>query len=72
MKRSPEPDPLAERPNLDFSKGVRGKYYDRAKQGTNIAVIAPDLLDAFPDSDSVNEALRSLKEIAERTRKRAS
>jgi hypothetical protein len=72
MKRSPEPDPLAERPNLDFSKGVRGKYFERVQQGTNVAIIAPDLLDAFPDSDSVNEALRSLKQIAERTRKRAS
>ena len=72
MKKSPEPDPLAERPNLDFSKGVRGKYYDRAQKGTNIVVIAPDLLDTFPDSEAVNEALRSLKQIAERTRKRAS
>ena len=72
MKRSPEHDPLAERPNLDFSKGVRGKYYDRAKQGTNVAMIAPDLLDTFPDSKAVNEALRSLKQIADRTRKRAS
>jgi hypothetical protein len=72
MKRSLEPDPLAERPNLDFSKGVRGKYYDRAQQGTNIAIIAPDLIETFPDSEAVNEALRSLKQIAERTRKRAS
>ena len=72
MKKSPEPDPLAERPALDFRKGVRGKYYERVHQGTNVAIIAPDLLDTFPDSDAVNEALRSLKQIAERTRKRAS
>lgn len=67
MKKSPELDPLAERPNLDFSKGVRGKHFDRLQQGTNIVLIAPDLLDTFPDSDSVNEALRSLKTIATRT-----
>jgi hypothetical protein len=72
MKRSPEPDPLAERPNLDFRRGVRGKHLDRMKQGTNIAIIAPDLIETFPDSETVNEALRSLKEIAERTSKRAS
>ncbi|HVG26483.1 MAG TPA: hypothetical protein VM865_02670 [Acidobacteriaceae bacterium] len=42
------------------------------KQGTNIAIIAPDLIETFPDSETVNEALRSLKEIAERTSKRAS
>lgn len=69
MKKSPEPDPLTERPNLDFSKAVRGKYYERAQQGTNIVVIAPDLLDTFPDSEAVNDTLRSLKQIAERTRK---
>lgn len=69
MKRSPEPDPLAERPNLDFRKGVRGKHHERVKQGTNIAIIAPDLLETFPDSEAVNDALRGLKEIAERTRK---
>jgi hypothetical protein len=40
-RRIPEPDPLAERPNLDFRKGVRGKHYERMKQGTNIAIIVP-------------------------------
>jgi hypothetical protein len=59
-------DPLEPR-HLDFSKGVRGKYYDRMQAGTNIVLIAPDLLDTFPDSASVNEALRSLKKIASRT-----
>ncbi len=68
MKKSPELDPLAERPNLDFSKGVRGKYAARIQeQGTNVALIDPDLLDTFSDSKSVNEALRYLKRIASRT-----
>ena len=68
MKKSPELDPLAPRPNLDFGKGVRGKYYNRIEQGTNV-LIEPDLLDTFPDSESVNAALRSLKRIAVRTAK---
>jgi len=72
MKKSPEPDPLAERPNLDFSKGVRGKYVNQLPKGTNLAIIAPDLLDAFPDSEAVNNALRTLKQIADRTTKKAS
>ncbi len=38
--------------------GVRGKYAARYKEGTNIALIDPDLHDLFPDSDSVNRALR--------------
>jgi len=71
MKKSPELDPLAARPALDFSKGVRGKHYARMQQGTNVVLIAPDLLDTFPDSDSVNEALRTLKKIAARTAKSA-
>lgn len=71
MKKSLELDPLAERPNLDFSKGVRGKYYGRIQKDDNVILLAPDLIDTFPDSDSVNEALRSLKAIATRTVRRA-
>src|ERR1035441_9049137 len=59
-------DPLKPR-HLDLSKAVRGKYYDRMQAGTNIVLIAPDLLDTFPDSESVNEALRGLKKIATRS-----
>jgi hypothetical protein len=69
MKKTKELDPLAPRPALDFSKGVRGKYFNRMQQGTNLVIIAPDLLDTFPDSESVNEALRSLKKIATRSAK---
>jgi len=65
-----EADPLEPRP-LDLSKAVRGKYYDRIQEGTNIVLLAPDLMDTFPDSESVNEALRSLKEIAVRSARRA-
>jgi hypothetical protein len=71
MKKATELDPLAPRPTLDFSKGVRGKHFNRMQQGTNIVLIAPDLLDTFPDSESVNEALRSLKKIATRSAKPA-
>ena len=57
-----EADPLAPR-SLDLSKAVRGKYYDRMQAGTNIVLIDPELLDTFPDSESVNEALRTLKRL---------
>ncbi len=40
--------------------GVRGKYYSRAKAGTNLVLIEPDLASLFPDSEAVNRALRSL------------
>jgi hypothetical protein len=55
-------DPLEPR-RLDLSKAVRGKYYDRMQEGTNIVLIAPDLLETYPDSNSVNEALRTLKRL---------
>ena len=48
------------RAEYDFSKGgVRGKYYRRLmKGGSNVVVLEPDVAKAFPDSASVNEALR--------------
>jgi hypothetical protein len=42
-------DDPAPRP-LDWSRAVRGKYYDRFQEGTNLVVLAPDLMGAFPDS----------------------
>ncbi len=69
-KASINDDDLAPRP-LDLSKAVRGKYYARMQEGTNVVLIAPDLMETFPNSEAVNEALRSLKKIADRTQKRA-
>ena len=50
------PDMLDE---YDFSKGVRGKYAKRYAEGTNIVILAPDVAEFFPDSESVNTALRA-------------
>jgi len=44
----------------DFSKGVRGRYAARFPAGTKVVVISPDVAQVFPDSASVNEALRRL------------
>lgn len=38
--------------------GVRGKYTKSYREGTNIVLIDPDLHEMFPDSESVNRALR--------------
>jgi hypothetical protein len=57
----PDEDDL--RPEYDASvlKGaVRGKYLERYRAGTNLALLAPDVRAAFPTDESVNEALRSL------------
>jgi hypothetical protein len=58
MKKTDEDGPM--RPEYDFSKGVRGKYAERFAQATNLRVLDEDMAAAFPDSASVNEALRKL------------
>ena len=47
----------------DFSNGVRGKYAKRYHQGSNIVVLEPDVAERFPNSEAVNQALRSLARI---------
>ncbi len=47
--------------------GVRGKYADRYRQGTNLVHLAPDVADAFPTEDAVNEALRLVIELSRLT-----
>ena len=63
MKRieSEEEDDLL--PEYDFSQmkgGVRGKYVERYREGTNLVLLDPDIASAFPDAKAVNDALRSL------------
>jgi hypothetical protein len=51
------------RPEYDESVlkgGVRGKYLSQYRAGTNLALLAPDVREAFPTDESVNQALRSL------------
>ena len=57
--------------NYDFSKGAHGKYAARYVSGNNLAIISQDVAKMFPDSASVNEALRNLVKIARRVKKAA-
>ena len=43
----------------DFSGGVRGKYAQRYREGTDIVRLDDDVAELFPNSEKVNEALRS-------------
>ena len=54
------------REEYDFRSGVRGKYAARFAKGSNIVVLDEDVARVFPDSASVNAALRELARIAER------
>ena len=53
------------RPEYDFSQmkgGVRGKYVERYREGTNLVLLDPEVAAAFPDAKAVNDALRQLLE----------
>jgi hypothetical protein len=56
------PDRDTMRPEYDFSRGVRGKYTARYRQGTNVVVLDPDVAKAFTNAKSVNRALRAILE----------
>jgi hypothetical protein len=43
--------------------GVRGKYAERYARGVNIVRLDADVAEVFPDSASVNKALRPLAQI---------
>ena len=61
------------RRDYDLSKlkgGVRGKYTERYKAGTNLVLLSPDIAEHFPDDRSVNSALRRLIRIAKRPLRR--
>jgi hypothetical protein len=57
------------RPEYDMKQllegGVRGKYAERYAQGTNMVLLASDVAEAFPTSESVNEALRLVLQLSQ-------
>lgn len=62
MKKTRKPSDSSDdiRPEYDFRGGARGKYAARFREGTNIVVLDPDVAAAFKDSQSVNDALRTI------------
>ncbi len=59
----PDPDQDTMRPEYDFTDAVRGATASRYAEGANVVVIDPELLDVFPDSESVNATLRALAPV---------
>ena len=43
---------------------TRGKYAAQMKESSNIVVLDPDVVEAFPNAQAVNQALRCLLELA--------
>ena len=54
------------RSEYDFSGAVRGVTAARYAKGTNVVVVDPEVLDVFPTSGAVNEALRALAPVLRR------
>lgn len=48
------------RAHYDFKGGQRGRYAHLFPHAPHLVVLSPDMAAVFPDSDSVNEALRTL------------
>lgn len=62
MKTKLEPDMKPEY-RFDYSKARPNRFADAYKKGTSIVNLESDVAENFPDSESVNEALRFLTRI---------
>jgi hypothetical protein len=66
MKKKPKSEMEDDlRPEYDlselFKKGLRGKYAERYRAGTNLILLEPDVAEAFGNNaDAVNKALREV------------
>lgn len=61
------------RPEYDFASmkgGVRGKYYERYRQGVNLVLLDPDVSEAFPTEAAVNAALQGVLNTTRAVRSR--
>ena len=61
------------RSEYDFAHmkgGIRGKYLKSLREQSNIVVLDPDMADAFPNEEAVNQALRGVLDTARAVRSR--
>jgi hypothetical protein len=68
MKKVKDSDEL--RPEYrreDLGQGVRAEYFEPYQKGTNLVLLSPDVAEAFPTEEAVNEALRSLIHLAQKS-----
>ena len=67
MNRKPRANTDEMRPECDFASGIRGKYFQRYMQSSNVVVLEPDIATAFPNAAAVNDALRGLLRVAKQS-----
>jgi len=51
----------------DLGQGARGKYFEEYRKGTNLVLLSPDVAKVFSTEEAVNEALRSLISLAQKS-----
>jgi hypothetical protein len=62
MKKNliPTDDMRSEYDFASMNGGVRGKYAKRVREGSNVVLIEPEVIDAFPTGQAVKEALKGV------------
>jgi hypothetical protein len=58
--------------HLDYSKARPNRFAKGIAEGSLVVVLEPDVAEIFPDSESVNTALRLLVEVADKSTSKAS
>jgi len=51
----------------DLGQGIRGKYFESYRKGSNLVLLSPDVAKVFPTEEAVNEVLRSLIDLAQKS-----
>ena len=67
MKKAKNTEMRREYCRDELGPGVRGKHLDTYRSGSNLVLLSPDVAEAFPTEDAVNDALRSIVRVARRT-----
>jgi hypothetical protein len=67
MKKDESDELRPEYRREDLGEGVRGKYFEAYRAGTNLVLLSPEVAKVFPTEESVNDALRQLIEVAKKS-----
>ncbi len=67
MKKAKSEELRPEYRREDLGPGVRGKHFESYQKGANLVLLSPDVAKAFPTEEAVNDALRSLIELAQKS-----
>jgi len=67
MKKPNSDDLRPEYRREDLGQGIRGKYHDDYMCGANLVLLSPDVAAVFSDEKAVNDALRELIKLAQKS-----